>query len=504
MHNISKPTAVAVKILRILAFILLLISARSHADVSSLDLPSIGDANASILSPEYERRLGQAFLGQMRRQANLVDDTEIENYLRSLGYRLVSHSDNNTQQFTFFVINEPEINAFAGPGGIVGVNSGTILSTANESELASVLAHEIAHVTQKHVARNFEMQSKMSIPMMAAMLGAIILATQNPEAGQAALIAAQGVAAQMQINFTRANEEEADRIGIQTLARSEFNPRGMPAFFEKLQQDSRYQGQAPEFLRSHPLTTNRIADTRARAEAFPHDFSYHESADFNYIKAKVMLLTQKNPYDAVKYFQQRLEEEPYSDEYASLTYGHALALMATGNFDQAEEKLLRLQAAAPENTSLILARAALEIKRNNYKKALQIYADARKIFPDYRPIVFSYARALLEDHQPEKAKEILRDYGKFLDPDILYYEYLARAEAESGNMIESGLASAEYYYLAGETILAVDQIQHLLMSRNPKPDYYLRERLQDRLVFMERELKIEKDMKLHQESKSRN
>ena len=487
------------KIIQTLLLALLLFSTRSHAEVNSLDLPSIGDASSSFLSPEFERRLGQAFLSQMRRQANIINDPEIETYIRSIGYRLVSHSDNNTQQFTFFIINDSTINAFAAPGGIVGVNSGTILTTANESELAGVMAHEISHVTQKHMARNYEMQSRMSIPMIAAMLGAIILATQNAEAGQAALIAAQGAAAQMQINFTRSNEEEADRIGMQVLARAEFNPRGMPSFFEKLQLDSRYQGQALEFLHTHPLATNRIADTRARAEQFPQDFSYHESADFQFIKSKVMVLSQKNPYDAVKFFKQRLEAEPYSDNFASLTYGHALALMATGDYDQAEETLLRLLATNPENTSLILARAELEIKRNNYTRALQIYADAVKLYPDYRPIVFSYAKALLENHQPDKARDTLHEYSKYFEPDIVYYEHLTRAEAEAGNNVESGMASAEYYYLAGETTLAIDQIHHLLTNSNRRPDYYQRERLQDRLVFMEQELKIERDMKIKKE-----
>jgi predicted Zn-dependent protease len=499
MLTISKLKTVAVKILQTaLLSLCLFCAAGSRAEVDSLSLPSIGDSTASIFSPEFERRLGQAFLSQIRRQANIITDPEIETYIRSIGYRLVSHSDNNTQQFTFFIINEPTINAFAAPGGIVGVNSGTILSAASESELAGVLAHEISHVTQRHMARSFEMQSRMSIPMMAAMLGAIILATQNAEAGQAALIAAQGAAAQMQINFTRSHEEEADRIGMQLLARAEFNPRGMPGFFEKLLQDSRYQGQAPEFLRTHPLTTNRIADTRARAESFPREINYHESANFNYIKSKLMVLLRKNPYDAVKYFQQRLENEPYSDEFASLSYGHALALMQMDDYDQAEEKLMRLRAADPENSALILALADLEIKRNNYDRAFEIYADTMRLYPDYRPIVFAYARALLEDHRPDQAKEILREYGKYYEPDIIYYEYLARAEGEAGNKIESGMANAEYYYLAGETTVAIDQIRSLLTSSNPKPDFYQRERLQDRLVFMERELKIERDMKIRE------
>lgn len=496
MNTISKRKFIALKIIQVFLVFILVFSSRINAEVTSLDLPNIGDSTGSILSPEYERRLGQAFLSQVRKQANIIKDPEIENYIKSIGYRLVSHSDNNTQQFTFFIINEPTINAFAAPGGIVGINSGTILSSSTESELAGVMAHEIVHVTQRHMARSFERQSTLSIPMMAAMLGAIIIATQNAEAGKAALIAAQGAAAQMQINFTRSNEQESDRIGMQLLARAEFNPRGMPAFFEKLQQDSRYQGQAPEFLRTHPLTTNRIADTRARAELFPPDHPYHESESYPFIKAKLLVMLQKDPYESAKYFEQQLELDPYGNNFAQLTYGHALALIETGDYDLARQKLMQLASSDPENTSFMLALAELETRRNNYDAAFDIYKNAIKLYPDFRPVVFSYARALLENNRPDKARDILREYGKYNDTDIIYYEYLTRAEGEAGNKVDAGMARAEYYYLAGETRLAIEQIRYLLNNRESRPDYYQKERLQDRLVFMERELKIEMDMKL--------
>ena len=259
------------------------------------DLPDIGDSTGTLLSPEFERRLGQSFLNHIRRHTPIQDDPEIETYIQSIGYRLVANSDGNERQFTFFVIDDSMINAFAAPGGIVGINAGVILNSATESELAAVMAHEVVHVTQKHMARGAEAQSKMSVPMMAAMLGAILVATQNPEAGQAAIIAIQGGAAQAQINFTRANEQEADRIGMQLLERSDFNPRGMPGFFEKLQKQSRYFAQAPEFLRSHPLTSSRIADSKARSEVYPINKKFSESASYEFIKAKLIVYSYKDP-----------------------------------------------------------------------------------------------------------------------------------------------------------------------------------------------------------------
>jgi len=483
------------KILRNLLFGMVF-SGTVAAAVNSIDLPDMGDSTGTILSPEFERRLGQAFLGQIRKEANIISDPEIETYIQSIGYRLVSQSDNNTQPFTFFIINDSLINAFAAPGGIVGINSGVILSSDTESELAGVMAHEITHVTQKHMARSYEMQQKMSIPMMAAMLGAVLLMTQNPEAGQAALIAIQGGAAQAQINFTRGNEEEADRIGMQLLSRAEYDPRGMSRFFEKLQKNSRYYGQAPEFLRTHPITTNRIAEARARSQSIPVDVKYEESKRFPFIQAKLAVYSYRKPRDAVQSFRERLNNERYGNMYLPLRYGYALALMGAGEYDLAAEHLLEMLAEDPENSTYLLAVAELEFRRRNLEEAFRIYQEALEIYPDYRPVILKYAHSLLEARRPEDARDVLKDYGKFNEPDLTYYQYLTQAEAEAGNPIESGLASAEYHYLSGETVMAVRQLQLLLRQNNPSPDYYQAERLQDRLVFMEQELKIERDMKL--------
>lgn len=473
----------------------LFFSVSCSAQVTSLDLPDIGDSTGTILSPEFERRLGQAFLNQIRRQVDIISDPEVEAYIRSIGYRLVSHSDNNTQSFTFFVINDPMINAFAAPGGIIGINSGTIINTESESELAGVVAHEIAHVTQKHMARSVEMQQQMSIPLMAAMLGAILIATQNPEAGQAAIAAVQGGALQAQINFTRNNEMEADRVGMQLLARSGLNPRGMPSFFEKLHRNSRYAGNAPEFLRTHPLANNRIADTRSRAENYPADHSYEESRLYEYVRAKLIVMNHKNAADAVEHFEDQLRSDKIKDNLSVLRYGAAQAHMEAGNFARARQYLDALLEREPENTSFLLARADLEARQGNYNRAIELYEKMERLYPDYRPLVFSYAETLLNARKPERARELLKSYGKFNDPDLRYYNYLARAEAEAGNPVESAIANAEYYYLTGETRVAMEQLRYIL-RQPPKPDYYQEERIRARLAFLEQELQISKDMNL--------
>ena len=469
--------------------------APAASDVTTLDLPDIGDSTGGLLSPEFERRLGQAFLSQVRKQADLVSDPEINTYIESIGYRLVSQSDNNEQQFTFFVINDPLINAFAAPGGIVGINSGVIMNADNESELAGVVAHEIAHVTQKHMARSVEMSKKMSIPTLAAMLGAILIATQNPDAGQAALMAVQGASAQARINFTRANEQEADRIGIQLLARSGFNPRGMTGFFRKLQQSSRFSAQAPEFLRTHPLTTRRIADAAARAAAYGAG-SYNESMSFDLVRAKLVARSHGTTRAAVAFFSRRVADPLREDSRDADRYGYIIALTEDGQYALAREQARRLLAKEPENVTYLLAAADIEVRQGNYDAAFLIFSKTEQLYPDYRPLVLNYSNALLKGGQPYLARDKLREFGRFQSPDITYFDYLTRAEAEAGDQVESGIANAEYYFLTGETQVAIEQLRHILRQDAPRPDYYQTERIKARMAFLEQELQLERDMKL--------
>lgn len=217
-------------ILLTLALSLLLSPVPVRADVTPQNLPDMGDSSGAVISPEMERRIGQMFLRNVREHAKIVSDPEVQSYIHSLGYRLVANSDNNSQNYTFFMVDDPMVNAFAAPGGVIGINTGIILNSETESEVAGVIAHEIAHVTQRHLARMFERQEQLALPMLAALIGAIALTIVNPQAGQAALTGVAAGQAQYAINFTRANEEEADRIGMQILARSDFSPRGMADF----------------------------------------------------------------------------------------------------------------------------------------------------------------------------------------------------------------------------------------------------------------------------------
>ena len=455
------------------------------------NLPEIGDSAGSVLSPEYERRLGQAVMRQVHRDKTLIQDPEVESYIQSIGYHLVANSDDNRLPFTFFILKNPVINAFAAPGGVVGVNSGVILNSDTESELAGVMAHEISHVTQRHMARTYEAASKFSLPMMAAMIGAIALGIANPGAGQAAMAIITGATAQYQINFTRENEEEADRVGLQLLARSGFDPHGMPDFFQKLQQITRYYGgNAPEYLQTHPLTTTRIADTIARADSYPK-VDHKNSIGYKLVRAKIMADSYDRPKDAIKFFEEQLNGTGYPDK-PSARYGYVIALTNASQFAKAREQLHLLLAEDKENVAYLLAAPRLESAQRNFSAAVSFYSAAHKLYPDYRPLVLGYARALLDADQPQQARSLLLDYGRKHEPDIAYYDLLSQADAGTGAPAEAGITKAEYYYLSGDTKLAIERLK--FAQHQTALDYYQEERIKARLVELEYELKLEQDL----------
>jgi predicted Zn-dependent protease len=459
----------------------------------NLELPEMGDPSGAVISPEVERRIGQAFLRHVRQHTTIIDDPEVQAYIKSIGYQLTSSSDASTQAFTFFVVKDPLINAFAAPGGVIGVNSGVILSANTESELAGVIAHEIAHVTQRHMARMFEKQKQLSMPLMAAMLGSILLAIASPEAGRAAMTAVAAGGQQLGINFTRANEEEADRIGLQILARAGYDPRGMPDFFERLQQSSRYyQGNAPEYLRTHPLTSTRIADTRARADQIAAR-QVPNSSGFELTRMKLMALSEKEPRKAVDRFREMLKSGGQARDWA-VRYGYAIALTEAGEYAEGRATLQTLLEEQPENIAFLLAAARLEAAQGNYPAAIRIYRDSAKLYPGYRPLVLAHAKTLLDAGQPDEARRLLRDYARSNEPDLQYYDLLSQAEAQAGSHVESGIAKSEYYYLLGDTHLAIEQLK--VIQRQPGMDYYQQERISARLAFLESELELERELKL--------
>lgn len=482
---------------RRLPVLCLLLFSAALVPVSSqetIELPEIGDSSSGVLSPELEQRLGKAVMRSLRQHADIVDDPEIESYISSLGYQLVANSHNNTLEFTFFVIDNSTINAFAAPGGVIGVNSGTILNSRNESELAAVVAHEIAHVTQRHIARRYEQAGQMRLPQMAALIGAILLGVVgDAETGAAAATLVSGVSVQQQINFTRTNEEEADNIGIQLLVDSGFDPQGMPSFFERLLHQSRYtRNNAPEFLRTHPLTTSRISNSKARASQFKQN-PRKSSISYELARIKLEVAGHENHQEAVILFRSRLSGEEGKPS-APARYGYALALLASGEHQMAGKQARLLLTEDEENSAYLLLAARIEAEQGNYDAAFDIYRKTYHIYPDYRPLVLAYARSLLNAGRASQARDLLLEYRRQQAPGTAYYELLSQAEAENGSPANSGIAKAEYFYLIGNTKLAIERLKQA--QREGPLDYYQEQIITTRIQQLEYELELEQRLQI--------
>lgn len=453
-------------------------------EIEKIKLPDMGDSSGALISPAQEQELGDAFFRSLHSKIKINQDVEISEYIQSIGRQLVTNSDLPSNPFHFFVVLENQINAFAGPGGYIGINSGLILLTESESELASVMAHEIAHVTQRHLYRAFEAASQLSIPTAAATLAAILLGTQSPALGQAALIAIQAGSVQFQIDFTRDNEKEADRVGMQTLAESNFDPRGMPTFFERLQQSSRYYGQnIPEFLRTHPVSASRISDTRGRSNKYPYK-QYPDSQGYLLTQAKLRVLTSEDKNQAQGYFKPRLQQGT-EDQRAIARYGIALIDLEQQNFTAAEKSFKQLTQQYPDQPQYAYALAKTAMEAQQYDRALVLFETALKNFPNNHAIKFEYISTLLKTKKPGQAKAVLESLNYQTKTQPLYFELLAQAYADLNQEAESHRYLAEYYYATGNTSFAILQIN--LAKKAKGINFYLQAILNDRLAFFQSE-----------------
>ena len=273
------------------------------------DLPSLGDSSSGIVSPEQEHQLGRAWLSLLRGQVPQLSDPLLKDYLERSVYRLAETSQLQDRRLEFVLLDSPQLNAFAAPGGIIGVNGGLFLHAQTEAEYASVLAHELAHLSQRHFARGLEAQKRMQLPLMAAMLAGVVAAAAGAgDAGIAAIISTQAAAIQSQRRFSRQNEQEADRIGIINLERAGYDPRAMPEMFGRLMRQYRYDQKPPEFLLTHPVTESRIADTKNRAEQYP-DTGVEDSLRYQLLRARVELKFESTPGVSAKRFRAMLADE---------------------------------------------------------------------------------------------------------------------------------------------------------------------------------------------------
>jgi predicted Zn-dependent protease len=456
-----------------------------------LKLPDLGDGSAAVISPAQERKLGEDFMRRARRQLAFLDDPEINEYIQTLGQRLVAASEGAGRDFRFFVVRDPTINAFAVPGGFIGVHTGLILAARNEAELAAVLAHEIAHITQRHIPRLIVESQRTTLPAMAAILASILLASSGHQGAEAGIALSTAAVAQREINFTRAFEEEADRLGMQILAQAGFDPRAMPDFFERLQSLNRYnETNLPEFLRTHPVTVNRIADARNRAERLPPPRSPRpggEDSPFYHIQAKLRALAPGDPQEIARGFKVNLAQHRYSQREAE-RYGYAMALLRTRAFDDARAECRALLSLSPKNLSYRLLLAEIERQSGRQPQALAEYARALALAPDNLAVQQRYANALLEAGRAPDAIELLRKAVRQRPDEPGLYKLLAQAAGEAGRPFEAHQAMAEYYYFSGNLPAALEQLR--IASRYAGDDFYRQSSVEARIEAIKTEIAL--------------
>jgi len=425
-------------------------------------LPDLGDVAQSDFSPLQERRLGENIMREIRADRSFYDDPEAVDYINNLGDRLASRSPDARQNFDFFLIQDNQINAFALPGGFIGVNTGLLLNAQSESEVASVLAHEISHVTQRHIARMIAQQKQSQVVSLAALAVAILAARASSQAAQAAATFGTASAIQSQLNFTRDNEREADRIGLQILDQAGFDPRAMITFFERLQRATRvYEGGAPSYLRTHPLTFERIADVQNRLEALPYR-QVPDSVEFQIIRAKLRADSEP-PREALAFFEQSLAERKFLSEAAS-RYGLVASLLRGGDHARAKKELEALRKVARPSPMIEALACRLQAAASETAAQFACYREAVRTYPHYRALTYDYADALLQNRRPEAALKVVEGRLQVYPEDHRLYLLQARSYAMLDKRFAQHRAQGEAYARMGNIPGAVEQLQIALKS----------------------------------------
>lgn len=441
------------------------------------ELPDLGDVSATVMSPLQEQAIADQIMREVAVSDDVLRDVEVSDYLQALGARLVANGPEKRQRFNFFVVQDKTINAFAMPGGVIGVHTGLILGANSESELASVLGHEIGHVTQRHLARMLAAQKTDSLKNIAGLALALLVSRSNPQLASGAFTTVGAMGVQNQLDYTREHEREADRIGLQILDSGGFDVRAMPEFFKTLQRGTRFsEGSAPSFLRTHPLTTERIADVANRVEQMPYR-QVTDSIEFHYVRAKLRA-TYVTPEAAIAVFEQNIREHRYSNEAAE-HYGLAVALLRKGAYPQLEKELAWLQKNAQPHPMIDNLSARMEVARNNPQNAAKKYAAALERYPDNRALIYGYAEHFLALRQSDSAVRLVSSKQGLYPDDPYFYDLLAKAYTMQNKDLLSHQAQSEAYYRKYDLARAIEQMD--LAAKANDGDFYQKSIVEARL-----------------------
>lgn len=478
----TKPSAISRPLQLLSAAVLCLTALLYHPTARSvsadLKIPDLGDSSSSLFSSQQEYQLGRGWLMAFRNQAPVISDPLLTDYLEYLIYNLASFSQLQDRRLELVVVDNKSMNAFAVPGGVVGVHNGMFLYAENEDQMASVLSHELAHLSQRHFARGVEKQKSSSYANLAALLGALVIAaTAGGDAGLAAITATQAAALENQLRYSRQNEQEADRIGMLTMVSADLDPMSVAGMFEQMQRSSRYYSRPPEFLLTHPVTERRISDARSRAARYPKRLP-RDNFEYHLMQARVEMYFEKNVNASIKRFRSEIKEDP---AYAAAhRYGLVLALTEALRLKEAQSELDMLLEEDPDRITYLVAQSELWLAAGKPQQAIDMLTQQLEYNPQNYPLSMSYYQALLRAGDKKGAASILTGLSdqRPTDPQI-WYE-LAEIRGLIGDIIGLHQARAEYFVLMGHPDQAMRQLNYALQL--PAIDNEDMARIQQRII----------------------
>ena len=462
------------------ATICLSLSLTSHVVAQQTGIPDFGEGNAVPLSQEY--LMGRAWLMQFRRQAPILSDPQLQDYTEGLIYQLAETSQLRERRLEVVLVDNKSINAFAVPGGVVGVHNGLILAARNEAQLASVLGHELAHLSQRHFSRSQENAQKSQKMALAGMLaGLVAVAAGGGDAGIAAIAGSQAASQDAALRYSRQHEQEADRVGMQNLAAAGMEPHGAAGMFEVMQAVSRKYGtRPPEFLLTHPLTETRIADARNRAAQYPQRM-YEDNPDFQLMRARVELSFIDDPGAAVTHFRKKRKESRGAEAVAA-QYGLILALTNNGEFGEARELLKPMRDFKPANLTYALAETEIDLQQQRFDEAIRKLQRGLEIMPGNHPVTIQLGKTYFKAGRYTDADKLLTAHAKIKPTNVTLWYWRSEIQGLAGNRFGLHQSRAEYFFLNGAMKAA---LEHLNLALKLAPDNVTVERINQRMAFFQ-------------------
>ena len=452
----------------------------SSQSIAQIKLPVLGDSVSGTISTQQEYEFGREFLRQIRRETPMMNDPLIMEYITSLTYKLAVNSELTDHRLDFVLIDSEILNAFAAPGGIVGVNAGLFLHAENEGQFASVISHELAHISQRHYARSIQQAQRNRLPSLAGLLASLIIAsTVGGDAGQAALVTNQALGQENQLRYSRSNEQEADRVGIRTLYNTGFNPNDMAGMFEQMMRMKSISRRLPEFLSTHPLDENRIADSKNRSNSLP-GVDHIQNIEYLLMKYRVEIYYANNSEAAIAEIAQNLPQLNGIEEDAA-RYGMALGLLKNGQFVAASESLDDLLRKDPNRISYVMLQADIAREAGLFGRALEVLEDNLEINPNNNPLSMAYVQTLVETGRHADAAEFLERHtlNRPNDPELWFQ--LAEIQGQAGNIDKVHQARGEYFITVGDFTRARNQFS---LALGLESDRLVRAKIQQRLDYI--------------------